>query len=273
MCVNWTSVYKCRIDRPTATTAIYDCNNRKNCITLSGLLYCQKGICHQIPEPYDCQRVCDGIEIGGGGGGGGDVEPRNLVLLAGDRVVTAHCRYGEYSDMAQTVWDTDYTHSHVLLASCTELSLTNHSILAMDCINGSALPASDLPQQTNLTGLQEIMLNKGYQNKLDPTNTTFPFDIDILIIEKAKLRVGRVVSGDSTAANIPKVNHGGCVNTLNEECKHWIEFHGRDGKNHTAKARYPCYFMANNTEFVVTRHDVEIIEVKTDVGWSEIFLF
>ena len=123
------------------------------------------------------------------------MEPRNLVLLAGDRVVTAHCRYGEYSDMAQTVWDTDYTHSHVLLASCTELSLTNHSILAMDCINGSALPASDLPQQTNLTGLQEIMLNKGYQNKLDPTNTTFPFDIDILIIEKAKLRVGRVVSG------------------------------------------------------------------------------
>ena len=118
------------------------------------------------------------------------MEPRNVVLVAGDRVVTAYCRYGEYSDMAQTVWDTDYTLSHVLLASCTNLSLTNHTILAKDCINGSALPASDLPQQTNLTGLEEIMLNKGYQNKLDPTNTTFPFDIDILIIEKAKLRVG-----------------------------------------------------------------------------------
>ena len=120
------------------------------------------------------------------------MDPRNVVLVAGDRVVTSYCRYGEYSDMAQTVWDTDYTHSHVLLASCTNLSLTNHTILAKDCINGSALPASELPLETNLTGLQEIMLNKGYQNKLDPTNTTFPFDIDILIIEKAKLRVGCV---------------------------------------------------------------------------------
>ena len=40
-----------------------------------------------------------------------------------------------------------------------------------------------------------------------------------------------------------------------------MEMHQRDGRNHTAKARYPCYFMSNNTEFVVTRHDVEIIEV------------
>ena len=38
-----TSVYKCRIDGATATTPTYDCNNRKNCITLSGLFYCQVG--------------------------------------------------------------------------------------------------------------------------------------------------------------------------------------------------------------------------------------
>ena len=40
-CVNMTSVYNCRIDGATATNISYDCNNRKNCITLSGLLYCQ----------------------------------------------------------------------------------------------------------------------------------------------------------------------------------------------------------------------------------------
>ena len=39
--------------------------------------------------------------------------------------------------------------------------------------------------------LQEMMLREGYSKKLDPTNTTFPFDVDILIIEKAKLRVVR----------------------------------------------------------------------------------
>ena len=62
------------------------------------------------------------------------------------------------------------------------------------------------------------------------------------------------------------MNHGVCVNTLREECKKWIEKHSKDGKNHTAKARYPCYFMSNNTEFVVTRHDVEIIEVRQEAG-------
>ena len=114
-----------------------------------------------------------------------------MVLLAGDLILTAHCSYGEYADMAQTIWDTDYTTSHVLLASCTELSFTNQTINARDCINGSAFPRGDLPQSTNLTSLQEMMLREGYSKKLDPTNTTFPFDVDILIIEKAKLRVVR----------------------------------------------------------------------------------
>ena len=66
------------------------------------------------------------------------------------------------------------------------------------------------------------MDSEGYQNKLDPTNTTFPFDVDILIIARAKL----------------KINHEGCVNTLRKECNRWIEVHSKDGKNYTTKARY-----------------------------------
>ena len=65
-------------------------------------------------------------------------------------------------------------------------------------------------------------MNQGYHNKLDPTNTTFPFDVDILIIKKAEL----------------KVNHEGCVNTLKGDCNYWIGNHSRDGKNYTAKDRY-----------------------------------
>lgn len=63
---------------------------------------------------------------------------RNVVLLDGDRVVTAHCRTGE--DIAQQqvgffgillmfhilhvynvqiIWDTAYTHNHILFTSCT----------------------------------------------------------------------------------------------------------------------------------------------------------
>ena len=137
--------------------------------------------------------------------------------------MTAQCRYGEYLDMAQTVWDTDYTDTHVLVTSCTNVSMMDNmtSLVAKDCINGSAFPWEQLPAVTNLTELQSIMDSQGYQNKLDPTNTTFPFDIDILIIARAKL----------------KINHEGCVNTLKEECKTWIEVHSKDGKNYTTKAR------------------------------------
>ena len=83
----------------------------------------QAGLCQEIYPPFDCQRVCDGIELGGGhleetdedddeapdtaAAGDDDAEaPRNVVLVSGDTVVAAHCRYGEYADMAQTVGHT-----------------------------------------------------------------------------------------------------------------------------------------------------------------------
>lgn len=164
--------------------------------------------------------------------------------------------------MAQTVWDTDYTDTHVLVSSCTNVTVDTSSsnIIARDCINGSVFPWDQLPSVTNLTNLENIVMSKGYDNKLDPTNTTFPFDIDIIIIKKAEL----------------KINHEGCVNTLRQECKYWIGNHSRDGRNYTAKDRYniklsrlfpqfplrfPCYMMNNNTDFVVTTHDVGMIEV------------
>ena len=81
-------------------------------------------MCQEIYPPFDCQRVCDGIDLGGGhleeadddeddvdeapdtDGDGDDEAQRNVVLVSGDTVVAAHCRYGEYADMAQTVGHT-----------------------------------------------------------------------------------------------------------------------------------------------------------------------
>ena len=89
---------------------------------LSNFAAVQAGLCQEIYPPFDCQRVCDGIELGGGhleetdddedeapdtAAGDDDAEaPRNVVLVSGDTVVAAHCRYGEYADMAQTVGHT-----------------------------------------------------------------------------------------------------------------------------------------------------------------------
>ena len=51
------------------------------------------------------------------------------------------------------------------------------------------LPWARVPRLTNLTSLQQLMAAEGYSNKLDPTNTTLPFDVDILIMERTKLKV------------------------------------------------------------------------------------
>ena len=51
------------------------------------------------------------------------------------------------------------------------------------------LPWARVPRVTNLTSLQQLMAAEGYSNKLDPTNTTLPFDVDIRIMERTKLKV------------------------------------------------------------------------------------
>ena len=48
-----------------------------------------------------------------------------------------------------------------------------------------------------------------------------------------------------------KINIEGCVNTLSEECKAFYEDYGKDGRNYTARAVYPCYYDPENPEFVV----------------------
>lgn len=252
ICNNITSIYTCTF---LETNRTFDCRDRKNCFEMTGLFTCSGGVCLEILPPWDCRRVCEGLHLGGGMSaadhtwGSADMESvtaRNVVLLAGDQVVTGHCRSGHYLDMEQTVWDTEYTNQHMLFISCTSIKedLSKKTIVAQDCINGSAFAWTDVPPVSNLTDLQHFMSEQGYKNKLDPTNTTFPFDIDIIVLKEAKL----------------KINHGGCVNTLKEECTQWISEHSRAGANYTAKARFPCYIMNNNTEFVVTRHNVADIE-------------
>ena len=56
------------------------------------------------------------------------------------------------------------------------------------------LPWARVPRLTNLTSLQQLMAAEGYSNKLDPTNTTLPFDVDIRIMERTKLKVATGVT-------------------------------------------------------------------------------
>ena len=48
-----------------------------------------------------------------------------------------------------------------------------------------------------------------------------------------------------------KINIQGCVNTLSEECKAFYHEYGRDGRNYTWRASYPCYYDPYDSDFVV----------------------
>ena len=48
-----------------------------------------------------------------------------------------------------------------------------------------------------------------------------------------------------------KINIQGCVNTLSEECKAFYHDYGKDGRNYTWRASYPCYYDPYDPDFVV----------------------
>ncbi|EDW34752.1 GL12732 [Drosophila persimilis] len=50
----------------------------------------------------------------------------------------------------------------------------------------------------------------------------------------------------------------GCVNTLMDECKEFLKDFGRDGSDHNARARFPCFYSPGKKDIVVARFDLEV---------------
>ena len=62
----------------------------------------------------------------------------------------------------------------------------------------------------------------------------------------------KIISNFRDSQNInlgffPQIILEGCVNTLQEECTHFYENHGHDGRNNSANSRYPCYYTPDNS--------------------------
>jgi hypothetical protein len=137
-------VYNCPTTPVSEKT--FDCAaSRKNCLNITGVVSCRRGLCHRVVPTWveyplnECDRVCDGLPLGGrlALGEGLPLTPGgrragNVVLLAGDRVVTAHCNRGVDTGLQQATnplpvlarprqisWDTEVTHGHILFTSCT----------------------------------------------------------------------------------------------------------------------------------------------------------
>lgn len=212
---------------------------------------CRGGLCAQLTN-WRCERRCSGQPT----------SDRNVLAMAGDHLMSAHCRTAINSRTEEVIWQEGMHPGTLLLASCTTIRLVSGGevIQAADCVNGSLLPSHLLPQpETDFTTLMATFHMYGDKFKLDmpdktsglPRGTHMPFDEDIKIYNKTMLLI----------------NHEGCVNTLAGECKKFHEDHGSDSRNRSSPSRFPCFYAADNAAFVVRRYNL----VKTKVTFLMFF--
>ena len=252
VCYNITDVYACTYDEAAAEPPL-DCKKKRNCVELDGMFDCDDGQCRKIND-WKCERRCTDIKTAG----------KNVIVRAGDHIVSAHCQRAVDRKSGETIWDAneDYSASMgkknagqelTLFASCTEMDRTRldeitagdyvEVIKASDYVNGSMLPAGELFAETNgvtnYTVFTHLYAELGFKHKLDPHSANIPFESEIMIFNRTKLRV----------------NYEGCVNTLREECAVFLSDMGHDGRNETSPSRFPCYYAPHNSDFVVGRYD------------------
>ena len=234
-CRNITSAYSCQWDETEAERPV-NCAKKRNCVELEGKYSCVEGWCSRIPH-WKCERRCLNIPTPG----------KNVLLMAGDRMIMGNCRRAVDSSSGDTVWSAEDYKDRALLASCTTLNSETHAngiyeevISATDCVNGTVLPKRIFEKLDNHSTLQHGFLEIGPYHKLDNLGLGWiPYEEDIMIFNESRLMI----------------NHEGCVNTLQEECTEFYQKTQNDGRNNTARSRFPCFYAPSDPTFVVVRYN------------------
>ena len=113
--------------------------------------------------------------------------------------------------------------------------LENGDALGKDCVDAVWLEQTAQRRVMNFSSMM-----KSYKNEISRTAiTTIPTSKSLTVSPEAKLRV----------------NMEGCVNTLSDECVDFYAVYGRDGRNGTAPATYPCFFDPEHPDLAVTQFD------------------
>ncbi|CAH0561900.1 unnamed protein product [Brassicogethes aeneus] len=226
MCIDITDSFECIYKE---TDPPLKCSGRRGkitCIDLDGLYNCNRGTCERIRTPYNCDRQC------------GDIPTRNknVIVLSGDEVYLSQCQRCLDADTGEEIWNE--TQDNILMTSCYTILNTTRGLEATDCINGSLLPNNILSDLTNFTYLSYLSVFE--TTPLDDRRLVAPPEPDLLIANESKLLI----------------NLEGCVNTLRDECKDFLKYYGKDGTDHNARARFPCFFSAEDPGVVVARFDL-----------------
>ena len=129
LCQNVSRVMECHY---TQTGDKFDCTDKRNCITITGLFDCTAGVCTQVLWPWDCTRKCPELEV----------SDSNVIIVSGDRTVTAYCDNAAIAGTGDRVWEGSKRHSSSLLVSCTDVILQENetSFSGLDCVDGTLLP-------------------------------------------------------------------------------------------------------------------------------------
>ncbi|XP_065222895.1 uncharacterized protein LOC135847351 isoform X1 [Planococcus citri] len=229
-CINITDVFECIFHNTEDPLNCTGPRGKINCMDIDGLNTCEHGICSKINTPYNCDRRCVDIPT----------RNKNVILLNGDRVFLSQCQkvYVEGAERENGSWNA--TQLTTVLASCYYVTSPVDSLQAIDCINGTIVDKRAISDRSNFTFLHSLTILN--ESRTLQEREIAPPEVDLLIANDSRLMI----------------NLEGCVNTLKDECKQFIKEYGKDGADHNARARFPCYYSEENPSMVVSRFNMEV---------------
>lgn len=233
VCHNITDAFECEFHN---VDPVIKCSGRRGkvtCMEIHGMFNCNRGACEKIRAPYNCERRCLDIPT----------RNKNVIVLSGDTVFLSKCasayNYTANSTSAATeVWsESDTNQTNIMMASCHHVKNTPEGVIATDCVNGSVLTNRVLGDFTNFTFLSYLHYAEAN-----------------FISEIAPLETDLTISNDS----LLMINLEGCVNTLKDECRDFFRHFAKDGSDHNARARFPCFYSEKDVKIAVARFDLDI---------------
>uniref|UniRef100_A0A6V7KJ94 Uncharacterized protein n=1 Tax=Bracon brevicornis TaxID=1563983 RepID=A0A6V7KJ94_9HYME len=226
-CMNVTDAFECTFSDTDPPMKCSGKRGKITCIAIDGLFNCNRGTCERIRTPYNCDRRCVDIPT----------RNKNVILLSGDKVYLSQCERAIDVESSKEIWNEK--RGDVMMASCYGIYNSSLGVEAVDCINGSVLEKDMLTDLTNFTYLSYLNL---YATKpLDDTGTITPPEHSLIIANESRLLI----------------NLEGCVNTLRDECRDFLHEYGKDGSDHNARARFPCFYAKDKTNVVVSRFNLD----------------
>ncbi|XP_039300089.1 uncharacterized protein LOC111050185, partial [Nilaparvata lugens] len=232
-CATLTGVFNCSLGHCANMSELFLCHHKadgivvdsdKDNLKLNGFFECKKSKCTKIKRPFLCDRYCNKITT----------SSMNLFIQYEDNVYAGDCRQVKVGD--KQIWN----EQEIFLASCHTVERHGNSLRATDCLNGTILEESKLPQPfVNFSVFWTLVANS--TTPVDPTQEFVPWQSKLTIYNYSRLLI----------------NLEGCVNTLRGECGQFHATHDSDGDNNTAQSRYPCYINRNDSTTVVSRFNLD----------------